>query len=200
MAEPFPPGTMGVMEYAKKRGVHSAQIYRAIQIGSLEGCYFLDMYGRKCVIVEKADAVLDNPTVKQQMSLERKQEAEKTIKEMSEAQKAELVEKVTEQKKKASYTEARTGNEFIKLQMAKLQLEEKKGTLVSAAQVEEDVYQMARVLREQILSVPDRVASQFAAERDDRKIHRELMNELRQALAKTEDLIRAYAAKKSETA
>jgi hypothetical protein len=66
--------------------------------------------------------------------------------------------------------------------LLELELLEQIGTLVSREEVREIAARRYRAIREQILTVPDRVADILAAERDPARVHAELTKELEQVL------------------
>jgi hypothetical protein len=56
------------------------------------------------------------------------------------------------------------------------------GKLIPAAQAARDAFEAARVIRDNVLAVPARLAAELAAEPDPAKVHRRLEEELRRAL------------------
>jgi hypothetical protein len=67
----------------------------------------------------------------------------------------------------------------IKLKLENFQSE---GHLIDAGRARRDAYNTARVVRDAILNVPDRVAAELAAETDVARVHARLDGELRAAL------------------
>jgi len=61
-------------------------------------------------------------------------------------------------------------------------VEEKRGLVVSAREVELESFRLARQLRDAILAVPDRVAPILAAETEDHAVRQILDKELRSVL------------------
>jgi len=80
------------------------------------------------------------------------------------------------------YQAARTKREQANAQLAQLELLRELGVLVPRADVEKAAALAARVVRDAILSVPDRLAPLLAAETDATRIYAHLDNELRHAL------------------
>lgn len=183
---PYPlPGYTTLIKYAEHRDLTPARISVIIKSGKLEGCYFRDEVNRFHIDQEKADVIMNEPSHFKEMAANRKRERKgESVPEHKHAE-TPLVDPKT-----GRYSDARTANEVLKYQMAKLNYEEKKGSLISANQVKEENYKMARTMREQLMSIPDRVAAKFAADRDERSIHIELTKEIRQALKKVETLLR----------
>lgn len=81
-----------------------------------------------------------------------------------------------------SFSEAQTRERHFKAKLAELEFLERVGKLVSKEAVEVEAFRTARLVRDSILNIPDRLAGQLAAESDHRKIYDLLSKELRQAL------------------
>lgn len=75
----------------------------------------------------------------------------------------------------------------------KLRLENdtREGTLVEAVQVRRRSFEVARTIRDSLLNVPDRLASELAAEGDAAKVHARLDEEIRAALIALADTLDA---------
>jgi hypothetical protein len=67
-------------------------------------------------------------------------------------------------------------------ELARLEYEQKAGSLVSADDVKKQAFKMARIVRDSILNIPDRVAAELAAETNQFRVHKRLTEELRKAL------------------
>jgi transcriptional regulator with XRE-family HTH domain len=66
--------------------------------------------------------------------------------------------------------------------MSKLEYDKMIGAVVEKAQVEKDAFRIARIIRDTLLRLPDRLAGILASESDQNKIHALLTKELRQVL------------------
>jgi phage terminase Nu1 subunit (DNA packaging protein) len=66
--------------------------------------------------------------------------------------------------------------------LAQLDYDVKIGKLVSAEEVKNKVFQAARVTRDAILNIPDRITGELAAETDYHRVYDLLKRELQQAL------------------
>ncbi len=177
MAKPYTYPTEGfltVAQYAKKRKVSAVTMHDYIKRGKLEGCYFKDQRTYVNIDEAKADAALSEPSIREQNN----------IKSMRESEDDKPIQAAH------SYTKARTGVEIVKLQKAQIELAELKGSLIDVEKVKRETFIMARSLRDQLLSIPDRNSAIFAAEKDERKIHRMLLDEIRGALKATEEIIK----------
>ena len=82
----------------------------------------------------------------------------------------------------APYAESRAKRESYNAELARLELEEKQGTLVSAEEVKKEAYGIARQVRDGMLNIPDRVSAELAALTDQFEVHRRLTEEIRRAL------------------
>jgi len=76
------------------------------------------------------------------------------------------------------FVTARTMREAFRAKMAKLEYEEKSGTLTDAAKVKQDAFKAGRIIRDELLAIPDRLADVLAAEDDPRKVKALLHDEL----------------------
>lgn len=72
--------------------------------------------------------------------------------------------------------------EYYKAETARLEYEEKIGKLVDVAKVEKEAFRIGRLVRDAVLTVPDRLAGLLAAETDQHKVHTMMMKELTRAL------------------
>ena len=80
------------------------------------------------------------------------------------------------------YEAARTEKEIYRAKMAKLNYERLEGSLVYSKDVKEAAFESVRLLRDQLLNIPGRVAPIIAAEKDPKKTHEILDKEIRQCL------------------
>lgn len=81
-----------------------------------------------------------------------------------------------------TYAEARAQHERFKARLAQLELEEREGKLVQVDDVKRESFRVARMVRDSLLNLPDRVAGELAAETNQFKVHQRLVLELRRAL------------------
>jgi phage terminase Nu1 subunit (DNA packaging protein) len=70
-----------------------------------------------------------------------------------------------------TYTEAKTRHERLKADLAALDLAEKEGKLIEAAEVERERRRVALEVEAQLMRLPDRLAPVIAAEADVFKVH-----------------------------
>ena len=76
----------------------------------------------------------------------------------------------------------RIKNEMEKGKILEAKAKVETGELVSVEEVKTSAYNKARIVRDSILNIPDRVASMLASITDEQKIHEALLIELRTAL------------------
>lgn len=81
-----------------------------------------------------------------------------------------------------TYAEAQRAREVYRAERERLKLMQEKGELVIAADVKKEVTNLTRSIRDNMLSIPDRIASQIAATSTTHEVHRLLADEIRTAL------------------
>ena len=86
-----------------------------------------------------------------------------------------------------SLHDSKAKREFYLAALARLQVDEQKGELISAADAKKSAFTLGRSIREALQNLADRVSYELAGESDETVIHRILTKEHRQAL---EDLAR----------
>jgi hypothetical protein len=89
---------------------------------------------------------------------------------------------VTALSRPISYAEARAQHERFKARLAELELEQREGKLVEAEAAKKEAFRIARLVRDAMLNIPDRVAAELAAEGNQFKVHQRLTQEIRRAL------------------
>jgi hypothetical protein len=81
-----------------------------------------------------------------------------------------------------TYADAQRAREVYRAERERLKLMQEKGELVPAADVKKEVMTLTRTIRDNMMSIPDRVASQLAALTDIHQVHHLLDDEIRTAL------------------
>ena len=76
------------------------------------------------------------------------------------------------------FVTVRTMREAFRAKMAKLEYEEKSGTLTEAAKVRQDAFKAGRIIRDELLAIPDRLADVLAAKDDSATVRRIICDEL----------------------
>ena len=72
--------------------------------------------------------------------------------------------------------------EKFKAKKTEIEFKEKAGELVSASDVQDEAFNTAKIIRDNLLSIPDRVAHELAAEDNPNKIRNKLTDEIALAL------------------
>lgn len=72
--------------------------------------------------------------------------------------------------------------ESFMAELARLEYELKAGQLVPIEDVKKEAFRTARIVRDTILNIPDRLAAELAAEPNQFNVHKRLSEELRRAL------------------
>ena len=78
-----------------------------------------------------------------------------------------------------SYFKSRAAREHFAARQAKLDFEAREGTLVLRSEVERDATTAARLARDLLLALPDRLGAQLAATHDERACRKLLSEEVR---------------------
>lgn len=95
------------------------------------------------------------------------------------------------------YHQARARREQFAARDAELSYLERVGTLVPAADVRAETFEMFRKVRDNMMLVPDRIANRVASETDPLQVHRLLVESMSGALS---ELSRAFAAESARGA
>jgi len=81
-----------------------------------------------------------------------------------------------------SFAKARTDKERANAELAKLKLKKEQGSLLPRSMIERQSFEMARRIRNSILTIPVKVAPQVASEIDPHEVEVIIYRELNQAL------------------
>ena len=153
---------LSLRAYAKHRGVSLAAVQKAIHSGRItpntDGL----------IDSERADAEWNAKTRPGQR---RTRPAAVTPREAAEAPAAGL-----------DYFRARAIRESYLARLAKIEFEERIAKVVDRDEVQVAAFTRGRVVRDNMLNIPDRVAATLAAESDVDRVHRILSDEIRMAL------------------
>ena len=154
---------LSLRAYARHRGVSLAAVQKAIRSGRITP----NADGR--IDSERADAEWEAKTRPGQR---RTQSAPPAVREPIETASAGGLD----------YFRARAIRESYLARLAKIEFEEKTAKLISRDEVQVAAFTRARVVRDNLLNIPDRLAATLAAETDVDKVHRLLSDEIRMAL------------------
>lgn len=172
--------TVGLREYSRMREVSPEAVRKAIKSGRLAASVTYDAKGWPRIDPAVADGEWGNFTHPTHGGARNKKAApEPEIQSVTDDEPA-----APRQSGNAAQTfaQSRAIKEAYLARLAKLDYEEKSGKLISADGVKNDAFKMARIVRDSILNIPDRISAELASEAEPFKIHKLLSDELRKAL------------------
>lgn len=151
--------TLSIRAYAKHRGVYESAVRKAIATGRIA----LMPDGQ--IDPEVADRQWSNNTAVQQD------------------------ERVNDSGSGISYQKSRANKELFEALLKKLEYEEKSGKLVEIAKMEVDAFTAARVARDKLLAIPDRLAPALVGITDIHEIKEVLRKEIITSLQNLTDFL-----------
>ena len=171
---------MSQTEYAEHRGISQQRISKLIETGKIDQSCITKIGKYKKIDKDKADAALKqnldriyNPNRSSQPKKDQKKAA--TKKEREATVKAAGMTGM-------SMADAQKMQAKLKAALLKLDYDERLGTLISAEKVRTDVFNIARITRDAILNIPDRISAELASITDIHVEREKLTAELTQAL------------------
>lgn len=170
--------------YSKHRGVSGNAVKKAIQEGRITA--FRNAKGQYEIDPEVADRQWAENT----MTPEKRAAQKKEFIEIEKEEESESPDEdwEIEQRLKIdpdaglSLAEARRLRENYKAKQAKTKYEEEIGRLISAEKVRADAFKMSRMVRDQFMSLPDRISGELASMTDSKGIANKLSDEIRSCL------------------
>lgn len=167
-------GSVTLTAYAKSKGVSTEAVSKAVRVGRLSKSVVFDAKSRPRVIPELADQewIANTDSAQQRVPAVAPPRAE------PEPEQAPA----RDEPKTATFQQARTLREAYMARLAKLEFDEKSGLLVKAEAVKNEAFKVARIVRDNMLNIPDRIAAELANETNQFKIHQRLTAEIRRAL------------------
>jgi phage terminase Nu1 subunit (DNA packaging protein) len=189
---------VSMSEYARLRGVSEGTVRRAVKLKILIKSVQRSVPpgGKRAFVIIDSDlADLEWPPCGQEMDLKLLKESENAPDAEPDLESDEpddslensddiLTKKV---ETRQNYAESRASREAYAAKLAQLSFEEKSGKLVDADEVKREAFKIGRQIRDTLMSIPDRVAAEFAAETNQFKIHTRLIEEIRKALSSLKD-------------
>lgn len=157
-------------EYARQRGISPAAVTKAVSEGRLSRAIVLGSKGKKSIDTEVADQEWSGST-------------DTTMGAPSHASPrghSVSAQAITDEPPK--FMESKAKREAFMAELARLEYEEKSGKLVQADDVKREGFRVARIVRDSMLNIADRVASELAAETDPFRVQQRLTQEIRLAL------------------
>jgi transcriptional regulator with XRE-family HTH domain len=89
-----------------------------------------------------------------------------------------------------TFAEAKTMKEVYSAKLARLKFEEESGKLIERADIEDKARDVAVIVKESLLMLPNKLMEQLAVESDPREINVMLDREMREVLARMADQIK----------
>ena len=144
---------LGIREYARHRGVSPAAVRKAISTGRIADAV-TEVDGNPKINPEAADGLwtLNTQPRNQQGGAA------------------------------PSFQQARAVRETFRAKLARLEFEEKTSTLLNAADVEREAFEIGKQVKTALMALPPRLAELVAAEDDPARCRQLLEEEIRQAL------------------
>lgn len=166
--ENYPDELVTRAEYAKRRNVAGRTIGKYVQKG------VIPLYDNK-IWPEEADRRLELFLVE---PLGSGRQTPATITDEGASPRKKKENNIT-------YTEARTEEKQLKIKLLKLDVQLKEGKMVMTEDVERAAFNAARILRDRMLNIPDRVAAIVAAETDEQKVRDFITEQIENELTTT---------------
>lgn len=166
-------GSITLTAFAKMRGVSVEAVSKAVRVGRLSKSVRWSKAGQPRLMADIATQEWETNTDASQQRVRAVPPPK-----VSEPE----IEQPTGGHSANTFQQARTLREAYMARLAKLEYEEKSGRLVAADSVKNEAFRMARIVRDNLLNIPDRVSSELANESNQFKIHQRLTAEIRRAL------------------
>lgn len=149
-------------QYAKERGVSKQAVSKAVQSGRLQKA-----------LVREGGSIRIDPKIA----------ATEWTANTQVGRAAPVTAAVDTERQPVDYFISRAKREEALAEIARLECERQKETLVAAEDVKKQAFAVARQVRDGMLNIPDRVAAELASMTDQFEIHRFLTEEIRKALS-----------------
>lgn len=166
--------SVSLTEYSRRRGVSHEAVRKAVKVGRLSKSVVFGPTGKARLIPDLAD----QEWVANTDSAQQRVPAVPPPRPEPEPDQAPA----RDEPKTATFQQARTLREAYMARLAKLEFDEKSGLLVKADAVKNEAFRVARIVRDNLLNIPDRIAAELANETNQFKVHQRLTQEIRRAL------------------
>lgn len=153
-----------VAEYAQIRNVTRQAVYAALKSGKLAGA----RNGDGLIDVEIADRLWSENT-------DPRKGGDVSKGKRRDVDTSQLVDRPT-------LAQSKTLEAEYKAKLAQIEYEEKSGKLVDAEAVKKQAFKVARLTRDAMLAIPDRLSAELAGITDPFVIHEKMMAEIRGAI------------------
>ena len=162
-------------------GVTPAAVSKAARTGRLSKSVTRDDYGR----VKKIDVVMGKKEWEANTDpskVRKKKTPEEIAAEQTKEQERIAHQPALDLTEQPSLQTTRQNFEYYKAQNERLEYEERSGKLVRADDVKKEAFRLARGVRDSLMNIPDRLATELAGISDHHVIHQRISNELRAAI------------------
>jgi hypothetical protein len=186
---------IGIREAARRLGVSDTAVHKAIKAGRVHIASRTEKSGRPLVAWPQTqdDWLANSDAAKRSHVGSRgspRREADpepamklKTNMQPEEVQQAEGIIADGQRVSAApSYAQSRAIREAYQARLSKLEFEEKSGRLVEIEKVKAEAFKVARMVRDGLLNLPDRISHELAHETDPARAHKLLSDEIRMIL------------------
>lgn len=175
---------MNAAEYARHRGVSKMRVSQYISLGMISAAkvgrgYEIDPDLADQELAGSIDQNQSSPALQPKLTV-LPAPAKKPAKPINPEQ--PLVNAGKPAKNGPTFADAQRAREVYRAERERLKLMQEKGELVLAADVKKEVTALTRSIRDNMMSIPDRIASQLAATKDQHQCHQLLDAEIRTAL------------------
>jgi hypothetical protein len=158
--------------YAKRRGATRQAVFAAIKDGRIATA--IDEDGK--IDPDLADRLWD-------MNTDPRYSKTSALKDRAEAMERDAQQKGFVLGTGMAIAESKQIESEYKAKLAKLDYETKMGQVVLTEDVEKEAFRVARVTRDAMLAIPDRMAAELAGTTDPFLVHKKLMDEIRNAIS-----------------
>lgn len=172
------PKLVSFREYARHRGVVLSAVQYAIKAGRIK--VHTDENGKRGLDKDEADRdwALNTDPVRQTRGAARQAHIGGAP--------SEPQPEGSELKGRPTFADAKLQREIANAEMARLDMLERKGKLVSADEVKAESYRVARQVRDSLMNIPERVSAEIAAafgvSANEPEVYKILATEIRRAL------------------
>lgn len=164
------------LDYARMRGISRQAVYKAINTGKIVAA--VDDNGM--IDVEVADRLWAENT--HPFAGARSHQKKRGHKKPEEVIKAAM-EIGIDPASVPTLMESKTVEAAYKAKLAQIEYEEKTARLVDAEKIKKEAFRLARVLRDSMMAIPDRLAAELAGVTDPFVVHQKLTDEIRSAIS-----------------
>lgn len=161
--------------YAQMRGVSKQAVHKACREGRLAGAIQAD--GKLDVaLADQLWAANTNPVVGHHATMKQRQKKSK------EAVVEQAIAIGIDPNHVPTLLESKTVEAAFRAKLAQIEYEEKTGKLVPVESVKKEAFRLARIVRDSMFGIADRISAEVAGLSDAFVIHRKLSDEIRTAI------------------